>query len=43
LKYTFLDTQRPLALEEYHVDRTRKHVISFVPIYFVQVGMCQEK
>ena len=31
-KYTYLDQQRPLALEEYHVDRTRKHVVSFVPM-----------
>ncbi|OIP28771.1 MAG: hypothetical protein AUK47_29115 [Deltaproteobacteria bacterium CG2_30_63_29] len=33
MKYTYLDSQRPLALEAYTYDRTQKHIISLVPVF----------
>jgi hypothetical protein len=38
VKYTFFDQQRPLALEDYNIDRTRKHVVSVVPMIELPYG-----
>jgi hypothetical protein len=37
-KYTYLDSQRPLALEDYTYDRNQKHVVSLVPVFQISSG-----
>ncbi len=38
VKYTYLDHQRPLALDGYTADRTEKHVVSLIPVFELSTG-----